>query len=266
MNRYKQQQVDKKLVAESFRASGLTYEGKAVVQQQLSKLLVKMLGDHGGKNYTNILEVGCGTGYLTELLCREFSVETIYINDIVEDFCLKTYDRVGYTSRQVFPLPGDIEVIELAEGFDLVVSSATFQWMSDLKSLMSKIYSSIRPGGYLAFSIFAPGTMEEISSITGAGLPYLDNGELKEIVEEEFQLEFFDTLTTRLYFPSVRAILKHIRQTGVGGVGRSHWTVRSLRDFEDKYRKRYQTAEGLPVSYHATFVVAKRGDQKGRSK
>ncbi len=119
MNRYKQQQVDKKLVAESFRASGLTYEGKAVVQQQLSKLLVKMLGDHGGKNYTNILEVGCGTGYLTELLCREFSVETIYINDIVEDFCLKTYDRVGYTSRQVFPLPGDIEVIELAEGFDL---------------------------------------------------------------------------------------------------------------------------------------------------
>ncbi len=262
MNRFKRQRVDKELVAESFRASGVTYEEKAVVQQQLSELLIKMLGDQGGKNYTNILEVGCGTGYLTELLCREFSVETIYINDIVEDFCLQTCDRVGYTSQAVFPLAGDIESMALAEGLDLVISSATFQWMSDLKSLISKFYSSIRPGGYLAFSIFSPGTMEEISSITGVGLSYLEDDELKRLVEEEFQLELFDTLTTRLYFPSVRAILKHIRQTGVGGVGRSKWSVRSLRDFEDKYRKRYQTTEGLPVSYHATFVVAKRGEQK----
>ncbi len=83
MNRFKRQRVDKELVAESFRASGVTYEEKAVVQQQLSELLIKMLGDQGGKNYTNILEVGCGTGYLTELLCREFSVETIYMSLLI---------------------------------------------------------------------------------------------------------------------------------------------------------------------------------------
>ena len=70
-------------------------------------------------------------------------INTIYLNDIVHEFCTITGERIAGRVGQVEGLPGDIEKLALPGNLDLVVSSATFQWMSDLPTLLKKIHGAL---------------------------------------------------------------------------------------------------------------------------
>lgn len=256
-------QLDKDLVAASFAASSESYEESALVQQQISRQLLSLLAAGGKNTFPRVLEVGCCTGYLSSLFSEKLAVEKIYVNDIVEKFCKITSQRISCSVAAVTTLPGDIENCVLPDRLDLIISSATLQWITDLRVLLGRFARSMNVGGQLAFSIFSPGTMREIFSLTGRGLHYLDPRALEQLVAEKFIVEHFETVNHTLYFDSVRAIIRHIHKTGVGGVGSGKWSHRTFRQFEKDYERQYRVEQGLPVSYHSSFVIA-RVRSKGR--
>ncbi len=248
-------------MASCFQASGATYEKSARVQQEISSQLMGFLGRYDKVNYSSVLEIGCCTGVLTELLCSSAQVDTLYINDIVEEFCEKTAarveDRVGCSQI----IAGDIEESALPEKLDLVLSSSTFQWITDLPLLLERLQQSLRPGGYLAFSLFGPGTMREIAELTGNCLVYRECADLLRMVGREFAVVFSHTEERCIYFSSVRGVLRHIRETGVGAVGRQKWTRAKLKKFEQQYLKHYSSEKGIPVSYVSTSVIARKNTE-----
>ena len=255
--------LDKNRVADRFRASAATYEHMAIVQKQISRQLVAIVDRYGVAGWTRVLEIGCCTGVLTEFLCRKERIEKMFVNDLVPELCSYTQRRVAASVGSVESIPGDIEQAELPQHLDLVISSSTFQWMADLPALMEKIAAALNPGGHLAFAIFSPGTMEEIATLTGRGLQYHANEALTAMVEKYFRLVTLHTERKCLYFPSVRAVLRHIRETGVGGVTGARWTLSRLKDFERQYSERFQTDDGLPVTYVSTFVIAEKPREGG---
>ncbi len=258
MKSVKPQLLDKQLIADSFRASGATYEDNAAVQKRISRQLVRILRDIDSIDYSRVLEIGCCTGILTDLLAGTGRIKTLYLNDIVEEFCSITAERIGGRVDLLNSLPGDIEQCLLPEELSLVVSSATLQWIVNLPALLQKIHGALAGGGYLVFSLFGPGTMQEISSLTGRTLHYYTAEDLRHMLTPHFQVMSLSGETHRLYFQSVREILQHIRLTGVGGLGRSKWLPGRFKEFERQYRSRYASGEGLPLSYASTFVVARK--------
>jgi malonyl-CoA O-methyltransferase len=252
------QNLDKQLVADSFRASGATYEENATVQKEISRQLVRFLQGCDCIDSTRVLEIGCCTGILTELLVESLPVNTIYLNDIVQEFCITAAARVAGRVSLAEPLPGDIETCALPRDLGLVVSSATFQWMADLPTLVRKIHHVLGDKGYLVFSIFGPGTMGEIRALTGRSLSYHSPEELTAMLQDDFRICSLQSETRVLHFPSVRAVLHHIRETGVGGIGRSKWMPGRFKEFERQYKSRFATDRGLPVTYASTFVVARK--------
>ncbi len=255
--------LDKGLVAGCFKASAATYENSAIVQKEISRQLIAILQRFSHVGYSRVLEVGCCTGNLTEMLSESAPLHNLFINDLVPDFCTFTEKRIAEQVGQVHALPGDIEKTVLPKNLDLVISSSTFQWMVDLPGLMGNIASALNDKGHLAFSIFSPGTMEEIKALTGRGLRYHANEELAAMLADHFQVLSIHSETRRLFFPSVMAILRHIRLTGVGGLDRKKWSFRKLKDFERRYVEQYFSEDGLPVTYVSTFVIAekkKKGD------
>lgn len=252
------QHVDKRLVASSFEASASTYEASAIVQKEISGQLVRILERHGIVDYRRAFEIGCATGVLTRLICALGSIETLYVNDIVKEFCSTTRKRVMENTGYVEMLPGDIEGIQLPTQLDLVISSSTFQWMSDLPGLFGKIHNSLKPNGHLAFTIFGPGTMAEIAEITGRSLQYHSNDALAAMLDGNYRITSMHTEKKCLYFPTVRAVLRHIQQTGVGGLGRAKWTKAKLIEFERQYAELFLSDLGVPVSYVSTFILAEK--------
>ncbi len=252
------QKLDKQLIAESFKASAETYENNAFVQQGIGRKLVRYLQDIDSIDYKKVLEIGCCTGILTEHLVGINKINTLYLNDIVPEFCSTTSIRVAERVGRVELMPGDIEKCPLPVDLGLIVSSATFQWISDLPALIGKIHGALHDNGYLVFSIFGPGTMREISELTGRSLQYFSEANLSEMLHDIFHIKLLQSETEQIYFPTVREVLKHIRQTGVGGVGRSKWMPGKFKVFEKQYLNRFSSDKGLSVTYASTFVVARK--------
>ncbi len=251
-------QLDKQLIAESFRASAATYEDNATVQRDISRQLVTFLQALESINVARVLEIGCCTGILTELLVEKLHINTLYLNDIVEDFCATTSQRIAKSVVQVESLPGDIEKCLLPAELDLVISSATLQWIADLPALFCNIHRALRVDGYLIFSILGPGTMGEISELTDRSLPYHSKDSLKQMLTNRFRIISLQSETSKIYFPTVREVLLHIRHTGVGGLGRRKWLQGNFKEFNRQYRSRFASERGFPVTYASTFIVAEK--------
>ena len=64
------------LIKQRFSRSLQTYEQTAIVQREMAKILTEFLPQN--KNFDSILEIGCGTGFLTRELVKKNKLYYIY--------------------------------------------------------------------------------------------------------------------------------------------------------------------------------------------
>lgn len=249
--------LDKEKIARCFRRAHASYDHHGVVQKKVGDELIDILSAYPQISYKRVLEVGCCTGVMTEALCKRFSIGTLFINDLVPEFQQTVIDRLPHDIRQnIKPLFGDIEELNLPENLDLIVSSATFQWLENLAEFFWKVAASLNENGYLVFSLFGPGTLEEFRQLTGIGLHYYELEDLIKNLEIDFELKLVKSREEKLYFSTSHQLLKHLQATGVGGVSEYRWTSKGLKKFEKEYQEQFGTVDGLPISYVSTLVVA----------
>lgn len=251
--------LDKNRIAKCFRRSMHTYDEAAEVQNRLVDRLLQMLDMVPDAAFDSVLEIGCCTGTLTEKLCAAKPVQRIYCNDLVPEFeeLLQVRFSPGNDTRLTSYF-GDIEKLALPPDISLVVSGATFQWLSDFPAFIKRLGAELNSGSWLAFSLFTPGTLEEFSTVTGVELEYVADDELKTLFKSDFELIRHQSFQDTLLFPLVRNILSHIRDTGVGGVSEYKWSKKSLQSFEEQYTEKFATASGVPVSYSSSCYLLKR--------
>jgi malonyl-CoA O-methyltransferase len=251
--------LDKDKIARCFRRSLSTYDAAARVQKELAVRLLQCLEEVPDTAFRRVLEIGCCTGVLTEMLCDHKPVQTLFVNDLVAEFEEVVLKRISRrNSLSISSLFGDIETLALPSEISLVLSGATFQWLADLPAFFVRLGRELTSGSYLAFSLFGPGTLQEFSQLISVGLGYRSDEEICSLLEKDFVLEKQRSFQEQLFFPSVREILSHVRATGVGGVSEYRWSREALARFEGRYREKFEGPEGLPVSYSCSCFVVRR--------
>ena len=152
--------IDKRLLSKRFSEHAKTYDAYANVQKNMAKQLVDLLPKKNANHRINILEIGCGTGYLTRLLVKTFPNAAITAVDLAPGMVevakgLTKEDRVTF-------LCTDIEEMALNENYDLIISNATFQWLNDLPATLEKLFTRLTAEGSLIFSTFGIDTFQEL--------------------------------------------------------------------------------------------------------
>jgi malonyl-CoA O-methyltransferase len=250
---------DKEKISRSFLRGKETYDQHARVQREVGRKLVGMLAEYPEIRYDRVLEIGCCTGAMTEMFLDRHAAGLLYLNDLVPDFHKTVQQRfAGRTESVIAPLFGDIEELDLPPDLDLVLSSSTFQWLTDLSGFFVKIANSLADHGYLAFSLFGLGTLIEFKQLTGVGLQYLALRNILDMLKKDFDVQFSDTERYQIFFASPRDVLRHLQATGVGGVSDFRWTSRALRNFEEQYIRWFSTSAGVPVTYVTSYVIASK--------
>ena len=72
--------------AQDFSKAAKTYRENAIVQRQMAKKLACLVFDFCGGNFEKILEIGAGTGFLTENTVKTFTYGKLILNDITDNF------------------------------------------------------------------------------------------------------------------------------------------------------------------------------------
>lgn len=262
--------IDKKKLSRRFSKNASQYDRYAVVQKKMSHRIIDMIKD---RNPLRILEIGCGTGYLTRLLLNEFPNARIKSVDIAPGM-IEYASQVIESDKVEFECMDIEEMESSSEKYDLVVSNATFQWFNDLDGTSRKILESLERGGAMCFSTFGEKTFKELKEsycMTSAEMElekeispsqsfystsqleaiYLDKGVEKFAVEESYEHEHFDSCMD--FFNSVKKIGANNCQKERRKID-PDFVKRAIEVYEQEFR--FQ--DGVRATYHNLHVIMEK--------
>lgn len=219
--------MNKKLIHDRFAKYLDSYNDNAKVQKRMAEKLITFINN---KQPQKILEIGCGTGFLTRLVNEYCTFETYQTIDIVSE-CEKYIEEIN--SDIIFEAQDVEDFIKTnKENFDLIISNASLQWVEDFEEVINSLKNYLNPKGEFIFSTFGKENFREIYHILGTSLNYYSLTELNEMfpnskIEPEIHI---------LAFEDAKAILKHLQTTGVNGIENKSWTKGDLEKFEKAYK------------------------------
>ena len=237
--------MNKDLIQKRFAKNLDTYNDNAKIQKKMAERLLSFLDR---KDFNDILEIGCGTGFLTQLVNDGFNFNTYTANDIVES-CEKYVKEIN---PKINFIPADIEkaVENSDKKYDLIISNAAFQWVENLESFIKLLVSKLNEGGILLFSTFGPENFREVNFVLGKTLPYYSANELQEIIKDYKNI--VEQEMHVMAFKTPKDILKHIKSTGVNALEMVSWTKTDMQKFENGYNN---FCSGIPtLTYHPIYV------------
>jgi ubiquinone/menaquinone biosynthesis C-methylase UbiE len=160
---------DGRAVGEGFDRSAQDYDEILVHNRTGARRLVDALPEG---DYADVLDVGCGTGFVTEEMARRFAVARVTGVDPSEGMLGRFRARVaglGVDATVVRAGVHDMPVPDAA--FAAVVSGMAFHWFPDKPAAIAAMARRLRPGGVLGVLASARGTDQEFLEVLRAVRP-----------------------------------------------------------------------------------------------
>lgn len=201
-------------LATSFSKAACTYHEKASVQKEAASVLETYLPATLPEDGA-ILEIGSGTGFVSERLIGLYPERHICLTDIAPgmvDFCEK---RFSQHARVVL---ADMETLDLLPGSQaLIVSALTLQWARDLVRLTENLKHALVPSGSLCLSIVNSETFPKWREAARAsGLPFSAHPlPSHEEIERLLPGSIMEKREFWVEFPSPKDFFQSLKETGV---------------------------------------------------
>ena len=154
-------EIDKRRVAAAFSRSAQNYADDALVQRNIAEQLaqqVTVLPVTG-----QIIDLGCGTGYLTRLLKQpQQRWLCVDLADGMLKHAYKLNQQKDHTRDCVY-LQGDMEALPInAHSIDTVVSSMALQWAQSPQQVCTELKRTLKPHGQAYLAILRHDALPEL--------------------------------------------------------------------------------------------------------
>jgi trans-aconitate 2-methyltransferase len=140
-----------------------TYDESSEPQQSWASEVVARL--EGIAPDATVLDVGCGTGRVTEALLALVPRGRVLALDASVDMVELARGRLG-DRAQVWCQ--DVLDLELEEPVDAIVSTATLHWVTDHDRLWARLARALRPGGVLEVQCGGKGNIDRVREVIEA--------------------------------------------------------------------------------------------------
>jgi malonyl-CoA O-methyltransferase len=154
---------DKQKIAQTFGQAAALYQAHASLQRDCAAKLLTLLDGVGTQWQMpsgQILEVGCGTGFLTQGLCDRFPQQPLLATDLSAEmiaFCQQQLSqrRTGAIAFQ--QMDGE----QITGRYSLIVASFVIQWFQDPATTLQHWLKCLEPNGVLCLAFPSDGSFPE---------------------------------------------------------------------------------------------------------
>lgn len=252
----------KSLIAEAFGRAAAGYEDHATLQRMAARRLADRIAELPLPRHPRVLEIGCGTGFLTRALRERVGPATWTVSDLSPRMAARCRAALGDPEDAAFvALDGEDPALEPGPRFDLICASLAVQWFGDLGAALARWSRLLAPGGHIAYATVAAGSLtewcaahEEIGRPAGV-LPFVPAAELARAwplggegrVEEE---------TIARHHADAHAFLTELRGIGarVPAEGRAPLSAGDLR----RLLRRFSAPAGIDVTWRIAYGLYRR--------
>lgn len=253
-----------KKVAQSFSKSAKSYHKFAEIQMKVAEGLTASVRPWKDIIPSGpVLEVGCGTGFLSELMLEEFPKRDFVLTDVSPDMLSFTKERLKDNENCTFEV-FDVDSIQNPEPtYSLIISNFAAQWFDDTAIGLEKLTKMLLPGGLLLVTF--PGNhsfMEWYECCLVLGLPYTANPlpDVEEVVVKlslgPVQIDYYENDLFQ-DFSSSMDFLKHIKEIGAGvSISGKSLTVKQLKLLTSFWDKK--VSNQIKAKWHVVYLAAKK--------
>lgn len=264
MNSTKQPLKYKEKLNQSFSKSAEFYHKNAEIQRKVAEGLTASVRPWKDIIPTGpILEVGCGTGFLSELMIAEFPKREFVISDASDKMIEFTRQRLEGSENVSFEVLNVDDIHNPEPKYSLIISNFAAQWFDDTAIGLEKLTKLLNPGGLLLTAF--PGNhsfMEWYECCLELGLPYTANPlpDVEEVVVKlslnPVQVDYYENDLFQ-DFNSSMEFLKHIKDIGAGvsntGKSLSAKQLKLLTKFWDE-----KTNNQIKAKWHVIYLAVKK--------
>jgi malonyl-CoA O-methyltransferase len=260
----------KQAIQRNFARRGASYDRHARIQQWMAAELLRSCREYLLRA-RRILEVGCGTGHVTELLRQANPHATLVALDLEVSLLQRARNRLGQDAAVHF-VAADGEAF-CGGNYDLIVSNSVFQWFTRPEETMRAYYQMLRPGGCLAFAILGPATFQELAASFQKAAGSLPLAESPEVAAVSFSGEekwrrflanagFRGVVLQREVgtetYPTVQDFLHALQATGATNPVPRPLSPRLFRHMAAIYQQAYGRNGAIPVTYEVIWACAQK--------
>jgi malonyl-CoA O-methyltransferase len=254
-------------VKRAFSSATDTYDEHAVLQREVADRLLAHI-EFTKIDPKRILDIGCGTGYLTRLLCQRFKKAGVTALDLSESMVKCTHaahnKRMLWHGKRHHVVSDGCRLPFADASFDLVASSLAMQWVPDPRLMMQEMRRVLAPGGLILFSTFGRRTLSELrqslaeiaNERAGLVLPFPDVTSLGDsLMQLAVELPVTDSDIFTLTYPNTMALVRELKNIGASSAAIQNrpsglYGRGLLKQLEENYSKKHRDEDGR---IHATF-------------
>ena len=253
----------------AFDRAAETYDAAAPVQRAVAIRLAQRIAQLPLPGRPRILEIGCGTGFLTQALREQLPDAEWLVTDLSPRMLAACRTRIGPAPDLAFELMDGERPALPGRSFDLICSSLALQWFGDLGAALVGLERLLASGGWLAFSTLAEGTLQEWRQahadcgVECAALDCLSAGALGALLGPRGRIE---TETLVQAHADAHGFLGDLKAIGAGSPapGRPPLGPRAMKQVMRRFEAlgaiaRYEVAYGLrrsrPAAASGVFVT-----------
>jgi malonyl-CoA O-methyltransferase len=209
----------KQRISDAFGAAAAHYDAHAGPQRLAATLVADLAQRQRPDGVARILEIGCGTGFLTRDIQARWPGAELVATDISPRM-LEQAASHGRVAGRFMTMDGEHPPFE-GPLFDLILSSLAFQWFDDLGGAITRLAGLLRPGGSLIFSTMGQGSFAcwraaHMACGLAAGVPdYPSLDALRDMVSDQEDAFAFDE-DYPLACGGARGLIAHLK--GIGAV------------------------------------------------
>jgi len=241
-------------VRTAFNKASSNYDDHAFLQKEVATRLDKKL-DIISSNSAVILDLGAGTGLLSQQLSKRFTESTI----IALDFAQNSLKNNSANHK----ICADASHLPLANNsVDMVISSLMMQWCPDLNQLFSEIHRVLKNDGLILFSTFGPDTLKELKKSwsvvddethVNTFTDMHDIGD--QMLQNGFQSPVMEMEHLTLTYQTVTDLLRDLKAIGAQTVNTRSKSLMGKDKFQQmiKMYESYRQDGKLPATYEVVY-------------
>ena len=246
----------------SFDKKASSYNKYSLVQDEVARRLFDRLSNITIKPMS-ILDIGCGTGYLSDMLFKLYP----HANITCLDISLNMLEESHKKNSNLNCILSDAENMPFKNNkFDLIISSFTLHWCFEIEKIFFDIHRFLKDKGLFLFATVGPNTLAELDTAYYEAVDSVRHvnyfsdmhtyGDL--LLKFGFQDPVMDMEKIIIEYKTFKDVLDSLRKTGANTVIEnipSYTSKDSYRKLSEAYPTN-QSNKRYPVTYEMIYGTA----------